>query len=68
MRQIAIIESLTSHCEDAHKETNAPSSQHDFLLRVITGCLLAGCPDANSQDQQVEDDNGYHPRNVNHCL
>lgn len=57
---------LTCHCEYSDEEADTPSGQHDFLFRIISGLFLLGCPDADSQNHNIEDDDGDNSADVDH--
>lgn len=57
---------ITSHCENADKETNASSSQHDLLLGIVSSLLFLGSPYSDRKDHNIEDDDGNNTPYVDH--
>ena len=54
------------HGEDSDEKPDRTTGQHDLLLGVVAGLLFPGGPYSHAQDQEVEQDDGDDPSDVNH--
>lgn len=54
------------HGEDSDKKPDRSTGQHDLLLGVVAGFLFPGGPYSHAQDQDVKQDDGDDPGDVNH--
>lgn len=54
------------HREYSDEEPDRTAGQHDLLLGVVARLLFPGRPYPHAQDQQVEENDGNHPGDVDH--